>query len=492
MQNYKKILSSISIITIAYASSRLLGFFREILLANWAGVSGETDVLDLAFIIPDFLFYLSAGGYLAITLIPLLGKKDSEDVNNYFLSLLYGLSTVFVVLSSIGYLFKNQIAEILNVQNQTLFIEIFGLIIFSQVFFFIGAILMSYQYFKEEFKYAALAPIVYNATIILFGWLNSSDPTSTIKGFALGTLIGSVLGHLVIQIFGAKKSGLEFKILRFKLSDVKNYIVISFPLILGQSIAVMDEQLFRYFGSFLSVGSIATFRYARRVAFLPVGIIAQAVGVASYPFLSKLFQKNKIDELDLLVKKQIAYLYLISGGIVIICFFSSEFIIQMIYERGAFTNSDTLQVSRVFQIISLGIIPWSINQIATRSFYVQQQFWFPVITGTVITLVLFFILLNIDTDGILYTKIIVASLYVYLSILLLNLKFENLKFVNKDFSKDLAKITLLLVSTFTLFNFFSFESNFLSVSTVSLSTVLILFVSLNLLKFKYIKIGKNK
>ena len=492
MQNYKKILSSISIITIAYASSRLLGFFREILLANWAGVSGETDVLDLAFIIPDFLFYLSAGGYLAITLIPLLGKKDSKDVNNYFLSLLYGLSTVFVVLSSIGYLFKNQIAEILNVQNQTLFIEIFGLIIFSQVFFFIGAILMSYQYFKEEFKYAALAPIVYNATIILFGWLNSSDPTSTIKGFALGTLIGSVLGHLIIQIFGAKKSGLEFKILRFKFSDVKNYIVISFPLILGQSIAVMDEQLFRYFGSFLSVGSIATFRYARRVAFLPVGIIAQAVGVASYPFLSKLFQKNKIDELDLLVKKQIAYLYLISGGIVIICFFNSEFIIQMIYERGAFTNSDTLQVSRVFQIISLGIVPWSINQIVTRSFYVQQQFWFPVIIGTVITLVSFFILLNIDTDGILYTKIIVASLYVYLSILLLNLKFENLKFVNKDFSKDLAKITLLLVSTFTLFNFFSFESNFLSVSTVSLSTVLILFVSLNLLKFKYIKIGKNK
>ena len=492
MQNYKKILSSISIITIAYASSRLLGFFREILLANWAGVSGETDVLDLAFIIPDFLFYLSAGGYLAITLIPLLGKKDSKDVNNYFLSLLYGLSTVFIVLSFIGYLFKNQIAEILNVQNQTLFIEIFGLIIFSQVFFFIGAILMSYQYFKEEFKYAALAPIVYNATIILFGWLNSSDPTSTIKGFALGTLIGSILGHLIIQIFGAKKSGLEFKFLRFKLSDVKNYIVISFPLILGQSIAVMDEQLFRYFGSFLSVGSIATFRYARRVAFLPVGIIAQAVGVASYPFLSKLFQKNKIDELDLLVKKQIAYLYLISGGIVIICFFNSEFIIQMIYERGAFTNSDTLQVSRVFQIISLGIVPWSINQIVTRSFYVQQQFWFPVIIGTVITLVSFFILLNIDTDGILYTKIIVASLFVYLSILLLNLKFENLKFVNKDFSKDLAKITLLLVSTFTLFNFFSFESNFLSVSTVSLSTVLILFVSLNLLKFKYIKIGKNK
>ena len=79
MQNYKKLIGSISIITFSYAASRALGFFREILLANWAGVSEATDTLDLAFIIPDFLFYLSAGGYLAITLIPIMSKKDKEE-----------------------------------------------------------------------------------------------------------------------------------------------------------------------------------------------------------------------------------------------------------------------------------------------------------------------------------------------------------------------------------------------------------------------------
>jgi peptidoglycan biosynthesis protein MviN/MurJ (putative lipid II flippase) len=56
MQNYKKLMGSISIVTASYAASRLLGFFREILLAKWTGVSGATDTLDLAFIIPDFLF----------------------------------------------------------------------------------------------------------------------------------------------------------------------------------------------------------------------------------------------------------------------------------------------------------------------------------------------------------------------------------------------------------------------------------------------------
>jgi len=42
----------------------------------------------------------------------------------------------------------------------------------------------------------------------------------------------------------------------------------------------MDEQLFRYFGSLLETGSIASFRFARRIALLPVGIVAQAIGVA--------------------------------------------------------------------------------------------------------------------------------------------------------------------------------------------------------------------
>ena len=97
MQNYKKLIGSISIITFSYAASRMLGFFREILLANWAGVSEATDTLDLAFIIPDFLFYLSAGGYLAITLIPIMSKKGShklkDDINPDFSCLTACIST---------------------------------------------------------------------------------------------------------------------------------------------------------------------------------------------------------------------------------------------------------------------------------------------------------------------------------------------------------------------------------------------------------------
>ena len=92
MQEYKKLIGPISIISIAYLSSRLLGFLREILLAKWTGVSSASDTLDLAFIIPDFLFYLSAGGYLAITLIPILSdyKKAHQDASSDILFITNG------------------------------------------------------------------------------------------------------------------------------------------------------------------------------------------------------------------------------------------------------------------------------------------------------------------------------------------------------------------------------------------------------------------
>ncbi|MDB4814668.1 hypothetical protein OAH54_04615, partial [Acidimicrobiia bacterium] len=137
MDNSKKLLGSISLITVSYLMSRILGFFREILLAQWTGVTSASDTLDLAFIIPDFLFYLSAGGYLAITLIPILSdlsKNKESELNDYFVSLLYGLSLIFIAISFLFFLFRYQIVSLLNVENPDLFIKLFTPIVFSQAF----------------------------------------------------------------------------------------------------------------------------------------------------------------------------------------------------------------------------------------------------------------------------------------------------------------------------------------------------------------------
>ncbi len=498
MQQYKKLIGPISIISIAYLSSRLLGFLREILLAKWTGVSSATDTLDLAFIIPDFLFYLSAGGYLAITLIPILSdlkNKNSRDLNDYFLSLLYGLSIIFVFTSFLFFIFKNDIGSILEVQNLNLFSKLFNPIIFSQAFFFIGAILMSYQYFHNNFRYPALAPVIYNFSIILFGWLNSSTPESTVYGFAIGSFIGSFVGHFLIQLIGVKKSGLVFKFVSPKLKHVKEYLLVSLPLIVGQSIAVMDEQLFRIFGSFLGAGSVASFRYARRIALLPVGIVAQAVGVASYPTLSKMFVEEKFDDLKRIIRTQLSSLILFNAVMVLILVISSEEIISIVYERGKFSNDDVVRVSSIMKIVALGIIPWSINQIVNRSYYVQKRYWFPVGIGTIGTIATTITLfLSNSPSEINYSIIIISFLWAYTAFMLFSLKIEGESVLNRDLTYDILLCLLFSGIIYTvLINInLDFENNLYNLVVTSIIVIISFFVSTNIIRMRYINFKRRK
>ena len=498
MANSKKLLGSISLITISYLMSRVLGFFREVLLAKWTGITSASDTLDLAFIIPDFLFYLSAGGYLAITLIPILSdisKNRETELNDYFVSLLYGLSIVFFTISFLSFLFRYQIVNLLDVENPDLFIKLFTPIIFSQTFFFIGAILMSFQYFKNDFKYAALAPVIYNSSIILFGWFYSTSPESTVYGFAIGGLVGSILGHLLLQLLGAKNNGLIFKALKPKLEHISQYIKISFPLIIGQSIAVIDEQLFRYFGSLLSTGSIASFRYARRVALIPVGVIAQAVGVASYPTLSKLFVENKFGDFKLLIKKQLSALAVINTGILIIFLKNSENIIEIVYQRGLFSSEDTSRVSSIFMVVAFGLIPWSLNQIITRSYYVQKNYWFPVWVGTFITFVTIFTLKILSNpSGESYAVVIISSLWVNTLILSFFLKIKNERLIDKSLLLDLLKILVIgFIAYFLSINFeFYSGSPILELIFDTLFIFIVILMSLFVVKMNYINLKRNR
>lgn len=498
MQQSKKLLGPISIISIAYLSSRLLGFLREILLAKWTGVSTATDTFDLAFIIPDFLFYLSAGGYLAITIIPILSdlkQKNSENLNDYFLSLLYGLSIIFVFISFIFFVFKNDIGSILEVQNLTLFSKVFAPIVFSQAFFFIGAILMSYQYFHNDFRYPALAPVIYNFSIIFFGWLNSSTPESTVYGFALGGFIGSVVGHFLIQVIGVKKNGLMFRLVSPKLKHVKEYLTVSLPLIVGQSIAVMDEQLFRVFGSFLSAGSVASFRYARRIALLPVGIVAQAVGVASYPTLSKLFVEKKFEELKTIIRTQLSSLLLFNAVMVLILIINSEEIISIVYERGKFSNADVMRVSSILKIVALGVIPWSLNQIVNRSYYVQKSYWFPVGIGTLATMattITLFLTNNPSETN--YSIIIISFLWAYTAFMLFSLKIGGESVLNRDLIYDIflcllfSGIIYLVLVNINL----NFQNSIYNLVVTSIIVIISFFVSMNIIRMRYVQFKRRK
>ena len=266
-------------------------------------------------------------------------------------------------------------------------------------------------------------------------------------------------------------------------------------MIVGQSIAVVDEQLFRYFGSFLTTGSIASFRYARRVALIPIGVIAQAVGVASYPTLSNLYVENKLEDFKLLIRKQLSVLTLINTGVLILFLVNSENIIKVIYQRGLFSGEDTLRVSSIFFIVSFGLIPWSINQIVTRSYYVQKNYWFPVWVGTSITFIsIIFLKFYTTPSEVGYSTIIISSLWLNMLILSVFLTIRGERIVDKLLMIDFLKIFLIGLGTYFLlvdFNLYPSAPIF-EVVFDSLFILLLNLLSLRFVKMKYINLKRIK
>ena len=221
--------------------------------------------------------------------------------------------------------------------------------------------------------------------------------------------------------------------------------------------------------------------------------MAQAVGVASFPTMSNLFVREKFEELKQLIRQQIAILYFVNLAIVLVLITNNAEIISLVYERGEFNSSDVLRVSSIMSIVAFGILPWSLNQIVTRAFYVQSNYWYPVLVGTSSTVLATLIILNTENKSeISYATIIISSLFLYSLILLATLKIDGEKILNKNLISDLIIssviyfVTLGIIQFLPIDNFGKFLNIFISTTIIALSFI----VSVRVIKMKYVKINK--
>jgi peptidoglycan biosynthesis protein MviN/MurJ (putative lipid II flippase) len=158
-----------------------------------------------------------------------------------------------------------------------------------------------------------------------------------------------------------------------------------------------------------------------------------------------------------------------------------------------FTGEDTLRVSKIFLIVSFGLIPWSINQIVTRSYYVQRNYWFPVWVGTSITLVTVILLkLNSAPTEANYAGIIISSLWLNMLVLTFFLKVKEERIVNKSQMLDFLKIFLVGTAVYFLTTAINIYSGNLIFEVIidSLFILILIFLSLFLVKMKYVNLKR--
>ncbi len=369
--------------------SRLIGVFREGVIAYIGGASGEVDAYLVAFTVPEILNHIVASGFLSVTFIPIFTgylTRDKEDEGWRVFSLIITcFGSLLLVLMIISFIFAPDLIDIVargrtDSEFKALAVKMTRIIIPAQFFFFSGGLFMAVQFAKERFSVPAVAPLIYNLGIIAGGIV--LGPRIGMEGFSWGVFGGALLGNFAVQLWAARRVGLKYHVsFNLKHPDLKKYIMLTLPLMLGLTMMFSMEILIRFFGSYLPPGNIAGLNYGRTIFLIPVGLFGQAVGAAAFPFMVRLIAENKMQEMNRLMNNTLRYLALVIPFSVLLMVLRHE-IVQILFQRGQFDTAATALTARVLIFMLPGAFALSAYTIVVRGYYAMQNTLFPAMFGT--------------------------------------------------------------------------------------------------------------
>lgn len=370
--------------------SRLMGLVRDKVISYLFGATPEADIYFAAFVIPDFINYLLAGGYFAITLIPLLAARFRDDAADgwrlfsaVFWWVIIGISTLTAGALWAAPALAHFAAPGLppaGLVRLTLFLRI---VLPAQIFFLAGACLNALLYLRRQFLVPALCPLVYNFMIIAGGVLGRGHG---MEGFCWGVLAGSAVGNFGLPWLAARQgAGLHLQPV-FRHPGLRRFGALALPLMLGQSIVVWDEQLVRIFGSLAGPGAVSWLNYARRLMMVPVGAVAQAAGVAAFPFLAELAARREFDRLQATLRTALRHVALLLVPLSAWLIVAAAPAVTLIFQQGRFGPADAAATAGLLRILMPVACVWGLQQLLGRAFYAQQDTLTPVVLGTLGTL----------------------------------------------------------------------------------------------------------
>ncbi len=369
--------------------SRLLGYARDLLLAHLEGAGANTDAYFMAFLLPDLLNYLLAGGALAIAFIPLYTRiresRGDEAAGRLFATVLGTSGVVVTLATAVLFVFAEDLVASqlthFDAATRELTVRLTRIVLPAQIFFVTGGVLRAVLMAHGRFREQAAAPLLYNGSIVIGGWLAGG-----VEGFAWGVLAGAVLGNWAVPLLGMLRVRPVRLRLAFWDADLGRYLWIAAPLMLGASLTTVDEWYEKYLGAALATGSVAYLGFARKLFMVPVGVIGQALGAAALPILSGLWSSRRVDELDETLERILRValgLGVLAGAAL---FVLAPPLVSLLYEHGRFDAGDSRTVARLLAVMSLATPAWAVQQVAVRAFYAREDTWRPMILGTVVAL----------------------------------------------------------------------------------------------------------
>lgn len=381
MNKTQSLLKAAWIIAFVTIISKIIGFLRDIVIANFYGAGMVSDAYFYAYQIPALALILLGGiggpFHSAVVsvfskMIPNFDAKAPDNVNKLFNTFLTTTFLVFLALAILCFVFSDVIMSVIisNGSPQLIHLASMHLKIMSPVLVVGGVVGIYYGVLitYKEFLIPNISPMLMSIAIIAIISLVHHDPSGYILAGA--TTIGA-LCQFVYQLPKLKSLGFKLKpnFAVFNNPEYKSIIELLFPAILSSTVGQIYIYVDMFFASQLQDGAWSAIGYANRLFQFPVGILVTAFLVPLFPIFSKLVGENKHDDIRYYFNKGVGLLNFVAFPILVLIILLSTNAIQLIFQRGAFNEVATMMVSEALCYLSIAIIPYVFRDSITRVFY---------------------------------------------------------------------------------------------------------------------------
>jgi putative peptidoglycan lipid II flippase len=346
---------TIAIFSLLSILPKLLVIFKDIVVAFYFGTSQDLDIylMALMFIgMPISIIVVS----LQTSLIPVIAGTDSKHA-----ALLLGstLRFVFIILLFLLPLWLISLPFLLNIfyasVDELILIKLINSCYWLMPYYFISGInLLLYGALQARriFWPCALLPGLFpltTLTVLLI--VREAD----VRLLIFGIIVGSLFELFAIFSILIRERAINFKYVPG--SGLANVLVTSIPLMVGMAssaLAPIFEQMIS-FG--LGAGNVSLLNYANKIPIALNTVLVTAVGVVIFPHIAELIAAKKWGVCRLMYLRLV--IILISLGLVIvsiIAYFARD-LISLLFERGAFTASESSETAKIM-IIYLVQLPF--------------------------------------------------------------------------------------------------------------------------------------
>lgn len=339
----------------------LLGFFKEAFVAAEYGLSISLDTFFVAILVPGLINTVFLGSYKSVFIPNYINemhiKGNIRGFQSTGLALTFLISLVFIILAFLStdtyleVLFPNKSLEYYSLVKKQLYILLPAI-----TFWGISSILGSLLYVNDEYRLSSFAGIFTPITIIICILFFKSYFPETL--LAWGTTIGAIATFIYLFIVTYRKG-----IISLGKIDLNNHNIriifqqlpakISSSL-LNSSNSVVDQ----YFAAQLIIGSIAALNYGLKIPAFLAGLLLVAFSNVLLPYFTKSFLSNRQKSFEVLFK-YIKWVFLALIIPVIIGIALSDFIVELLFQRRAFSKSDS-EIVALVQKIFLVYLPFKI------------------------------------------------------------------------------------------------------------------------------------